>query len=100
METCMRRHHREGGQTIVLVALLLVPLLLLAGVVIDGGWAVSRQRSTQNAMDAAANAGAVVLVQNLPLTGRGLAAVRSDADVKAQVDATAITNGVTDPVTA
>jgi len=96
----MRRHHREGGQTIVLVALLLVPLLLLAGVVIDGGWAVSRQRSTQNAMDAAANAGAVVLVQNLPLTSRGLAAVRSDADVKAQVDATAITNGVTDPVTA
>lgn len=91
---------REQGQTITLVAIAIVPLLLFAGLVIDMGWAFSQQRETQNAMDAAANAGAVVMVQNLPYTSRGLAAVRTDDDVKAEIDNTAVVNGVTNPVAA
>src|SRR4051794_26264468 len=88
----------ERGQTLTIVALAMVPILLVAGLVIDGGWAFSQQRRTQNAMDAAANAGAVVLVQNLPFRSRGQAQPRTDADVLAQVVAVAASNGVTTPV--
>ena len=93
----MNGRDNQRGQTIVIVALALIPLLLVVGLVIDGGWAFAQQRETQNAMDAAANAGAVVMVQNLPYTTRGAAAPRSDADVEAQIVAVAATNGVADP---
>ena len=92
------RGNGERGQTIVIAALAMIPLLLLSGLVIDGGNAFSQQRRTQNAMDAAADAGAVVLVQNLPFTSRGQAAPRTDADVKAQIIAVAKSNDVEDPV--
>ena len=93
----MNGRDRQHGQTIVIVALALIPLLLVVGLVVDGGWAFAQQRQTQNAMDAAANAGAVVMVQNLPFTTRGEPAPRTDADVETQVLAVAAVNGVADP---
>ena len=59
-------NRNERGQTIVVLALAMVPILAMAGLVVDGGWAFAQQRRTQNAMDAAANAGAIVVLQNIP----------------------------------
>ena len=92
--------HDERGQTLVIAALAMVALLLSAGLVVDGGWAFANQRGTQNAMDAAADAGAVVLVQNLPARAAGQTGTKTDADVLAQVTWTAQQNGVTNPLTA
>jgi hypothetical protein len=89
-----RQESREGGQTLVIVALALIPLLLVAGLVIDGGWAFAQQRRTQNAMDAAANAGAVVILQNLPFTSRGATPPRTDRNVHDQILAVAASNGI------
>src|SRR4051812_38766443 len=92
--TMSANRNQQRGQALVLVALALVPLLLFVGLVVDGGWAFTQQRRTQNAMDAAANAGAVVLVQNLPFRSRGQTEPRTDADVAAQIAAIATQNGV------
>jgi hypothetical protein len=80
----------------VVVALALIPLLTMTGLVIDGGYAFTQQRRTQNAMDAAANAGAVVMVQNLPFRVRGQAQPRTDTEVYDEIVAVANSNGVTD----
>ena len=88
--------HGEHGQTLVVVALAMVAILLGAGLVVDGGWAFAQQRQTQNAMDAAANAGAVVLVQNLPFRVQGQAEPRTDQAVLNQIVDVAGSNGVTD----
>jgi Putative Flp pilus-assembly TadE/G-like len=92
--TAVSRRSGHGGQTIVVVALALIPLLLAAGLVIDGGWAFSQQRRTQNGVDAAANAGAVALVENLPFRTRGATEPRTDADVWSRIVATADDNEV------
>jgi Putative Flp pilus-assembly TadE/G-like len=90
------RDHAQG-QTLVIVALAMIPLLLIVGLVIDGGYAFTQQRRTQNAMDAAADAGAVVIVQNLPFTSRGQTGPKTDSDVLNEFLAVAAANGVTDP---
>jgi hypothetical protein len=94
----MKGFNRRGerGQTLVVVAVAMVAILLGAGLVIDGGWAFAQQRTTQNAMDAAADAGAVALVQNLPFTVQGQAGPNTDQDVLDRIVAVAGTNGVTD----
>jgi len=53
------------GQVLVIVAISMVLMVALVGLVIDGGYAWGQQRATQNATDATAEAGAVVLVQQL-----------------------------------
>ncbi|HEX5016363.1 MAG TPA: pilus assembly protein TadG-related protein [Actinomycetes bacterium] len=92
----MKRHSRgdEAGQTILIAALAMIPLLIMVGLVIDGGFAYASQRRNQNAMDAAANAGAVLLMENLPFSLTGQTPPRTDADVEAAVVAVAGTNGV------
>ena len=55
---------KESGQTLVLVALLLVGLVAMLGLVLDGGGIYLERRRMQNAADAGAIAGAVVLAQN------------------------------------
>ena len=55
---------QESGQTLVLVALLLVGLVAMLGLVLDGGGIYLERRRMQNAADAGAIAGAVVLAQN------------------------------------
>jgi len=56
-----RSHDRPQGQVIVIFAVALVALLAMTGLIIDGGHAWSQQRHVQNAADAAARAGALVL---------------------------------------
>jgi hypothetical protein len=84
-----RAAHR--GQVLVITALGMVVLLAFVGLVIDGGFAWSQQRETQNGADAAAKAGTIVIqhflaeVDDPPPT---------DWSVGCQVQATADANGV------
>ena len=55
---------RESGQTLVLVALMLVGFVAMLGLVLDGGNIYFQRRRMQNAADAGAIAGAVVLAKN------------------------------------
>lgn len=57
----LRAHNSERGQMLVIVALGLTVLIGMAGLVIDGGMALSNRRQVQNAADAAALAGTRVL---------------------------------------
>jgi Flp pilus assembly protein TadG len=67
MKTVNDRRRRGGqrGQAIVIMALAFVGILTMTSVIVDGGNAWAQQRATQNASDAAALAGATVMVQNL-----------------------------------
>ncbi len=56
-----RGHGGARGQVIVIFAVALVALLAMTGLIIDGGHAWAQQRHVQNAADAAARAGALVL---------------------------------------
>lgn len=77
------------GQVLVIVAAALVIMIAMTGIVVDGGYAWGQQRDNQNAADAASEAGAVVLAEKL--TG----VARTDGDVLAAVNASAVANGVT-----
>lgn len=82
----MHRHERrQPGQALVIMVLAVGMVLAATAVVLDGGNAMAQQRGTQNAADAAALAGAVVIGQNF--TG----AARTDANVLSAVQ-TAFTN--------
>lgn len=69
----------ERGQAIVLMAISVAVLLAVTALVIDGGNAMAQQRATQNGTDAAAFAGASVIVENMSGTSR------TDADVRTAV---------------
>ena len=71
----------QGGQVIVIFGLALVAIVAMVALIVEGGNAFAQQRITQNGADAAANAGAVVLAQQLGSPG-----TKSDADVDAAVD--------------
>src|SRR3954469_5375230 len=59
------RGRRESGQTLPLVALMMPVTRGGAGMVVDGANAMAQQRGTQNAADAAALAGAVVIAEKM-----------------------------------
>jgi Flp pilus assembly protein TadG len=59
-----RRHHQRG-QAMVLLVLSMAVVLGGAAIVIDGGNGMSQQRGTQNASDAAALAGVLVMAQKM-----------------------------------
>ena len=61
MFSALRIPNRERGQMLVIVALGLTVLIAMAGLIIDGGMALSNRRQVQNAADAAALAGTRVL---------------------------------------
>jgi hypothetical protein len=61
MFSALRIPKRERGQMLVIVALGLTVLIAMAGLIIDGGMALSNRRQVQNAADAAALAGTRVL---------------------------------------
>ena len=72
------RDDGESGQAVVLFAIMMLALLFAVGLAIDAGQLYSAKRAQQEAADAAAFAGAVVLYQQ----GSGLdaiAAARTDA---------------------
>ena len=56
----------EPGQVLVIVGVGLLAMIAMVGLVIDAGHAWGQQRDSQNASDAAAEAGAAMLAQNLP----------------------------------
>jgi len=76
------RDDGEEGQAVVLFAILMLALLFAVGLAIDAGQLYSAKRAEQEAADAAAFAGAVVIYQQ----GTG-----SDAISAARTDA--LTNG-------
>ena len=61
----MRGQRGQAGQAIVVLALFIAVLLAITAVVLDGGNSVVEHRETQNAADAAALAGATVMVKNV-----------------------------------
>ncbi|HET6737085.1 pilus assembly protein TadG-related protein [Mycobacterium sp.] len=79
----------KRGQSLVIVALGMVVLVGMVGVVVDVGLQWGDNRASQNGSDAAAEAGAVVLMQYM------LGAPKMDADVEDAVDAVANTNQLT-----
>lgn len=79
----------QSGQMLAMTTISLVAMLAMVALVIDGGNAFSQQRITQNASDAAANAGAVVIAKNLLTLGE------TDAAVLAAVQTSAASNATT-----
>jgi len=78
----------ESGQVLVIVAVGLVVLIAMVGLVVDGGYAWAKQRDTQNAADASAEAGAVVMAERLAGINR------TDAEVWTAVQDTGDANGL------
>ncbi len=98
MKPVARRQRRnQEGQAIVLLAVGLVALLAMVSLVIDGGTAFAQQRQTQNAADASAEAGAVVLEGNVAAQNNGATVPYTDEDVLNAVDAKAASNGIATP---
>src|SRR5437868_13733568 len=59
-------HRRaEGGQALVIMAIAMSAVLGGTALVVDGGNAMEQQRATQNATDAAALAGSLVIAQKM-----------------------------------
>ena len=72
------RDDGEEGQAVVLFAIMMLALLFAVGLAIDAGQLYSAKRTEQEAADAAAFAGAVVLYQQ-GTGSQAIAAARSDA---------------------
>lgn len=81
-----RRGSSEPGQVLVIVAAGMIVMIAMVGLVVDGGFAWGQQRDTQNASDASAHAGAVVLA------GRLAGVATTDSNVWTAVGATATAN--------
>ena len=88
------RPRGQGGQALVVLTLAMVALLAMSSLIVDGGNAFAQQRVTQNGADAAAQAGAVVLVQNLIAKGSGATPPNSDQDVLESITTTASWNDI------
>lgn len=65
----MKELQREEGQSVVIIALGLVALLAFMALAVDGGSVYAQRRQVQNAVDAAASAGAERLVRVDPNSG-------------------------------
>ena len=72
------REDGEEGQAVVLFAIMMLALLFAVGLAIDAGQLYSAKRAEQEAADAAAFAGAVVLYQQ-GTGAQAIAAARTDA---------------------
>src|SRR5207237_2500163 len=72
------RDDGESGQAVVLFAIMMLALLFAVGLAIDAGQLYSAKRAQQEAADAAAFAGAVVLYRQ-GTVAQAVAAARTDA---------------------
>jgi hypothetical protein len=84
----MRKHSgpdSDGGQAIVLIAIVFMALLFVVGLAIDSGQLFAAKRTQQEAADAAAFAGAVVLYQGGTVLQATTAAI-TDAATNGYVD--------------
>jgi Flp pilus assembly protein TadG len=88
----------EGGQAIVMIAIVFMALLFVVGLAIDSGQLFAAKRTQQEAADAAAFAGAVVLYQGGTVLQATTAAI-ADAATNGYVDGvnstTVTVNGAT-----
>jgi hypothetical protein len=82
------RAENPRGQTIVILAVGMVVLIGMVGLIIDVGLQWGANRGAQNGSDAAAEAGAIVLMEYM------LGASKDDADVRSAVDAVAAANEI------
>lgn len=80
------------GQIIVVFAGAIIALIIAVGLVVDVGLAWSKQRDTQNAADAAAKAGALILARR---AAEGSTSPTTDQDVRNAVLGSAAANRVT-----
>jgi Flp pilus assembly protein TadG len=87
----IRNARSESGQILVIVAGAFVVIVAMVGLVVDGGFAWGQQRDTQNAADAASEAGAVVLAEIVA------GETRTDTDVANAVAASVAANVVDNP---
>jgi Flp pilus assembly protein TadG len=78
------RDDGEEGQAVVLFAIMMLALLFAVGLAIDAGQLYSAKRTEQEAADAAAFAGAVVLYQQ-GSGSQAIAAARTDAQTNGYV---------------
>lgn len=79
---------RQSGQILPIAALAMLGIVAMVALVLEGGNAYAQQRQTQNAADAAANAGATVLARRFGI------GTLTDGDVNTAVQGTAATNGM------
>jgi Flp pilus assembly protein TadG len=84
-----RTRRRGEGQILVVFALGLIVLVSGVALVLEGGNVYQNQRGVQNASDAAADAGATVIAQNL---SGGTS--KTDADVLSAINSSASFNNV------
>jgi Flp pilus assembly protein TadG len=78
------RDDGEEGQAVVLFAIMMLALLFAVGLAIDAGQLYSAKRTEQEAADAAAFAGAVVLYQQ-GTGAQAIAAARTDAQTNGYI---------------
>src|SRR4029077_20517922 len=78
-----RPRRRQSGQALVIMVVAVIAMLAMTALIIDGGNAFVQQRSTQNGADAASEAGALVLAENV------VGGTHSDQEVMAAVTASA-----------
>lgn len=83
------------GQILVIVGLAMVALIAAVGVVIDLGFVWAANRDTQNGSDAAAHAGAIVLVQRMAGTSPAMTDAEVDQLVEDAIFEVADANGLT-----
>lgn len=84
---------RDAGQALVIMVISMLAVIAGLGLIIDGGNAWAQQRITQAGNDASAEAGAMVLAQNL--AGTATPGAGWDGAVAAAVNDGAAKNGVT-----
>ena len=84
----------EQGQVLVIVAVGLLAMLAMVALVVDGGHAWGQQREAQNGADAASEAGAVRLAQNLPFIAAGQTQPYKDSAVRTAVNDKAADNAI------
>jgi len=84
---------REPGQAIVVMVGAILLSVALVAVIVDGGNVFAQQRVTQNGVDAAAEAGAVLLAERL--AGATEPSGGWDINIGARIQQTADANNVT-----
>ncbi len=89
MSTSGSSRTTQSGQALVIMVVAMVAMLAMAALVVDGGNAFVQQRAAQNGADAAAEAGAVVLAENIA------GGNHSDQQVLAAISASAANNSIT-----
>ena len=82
------RRRSERGQILVIMIFGIITILIATSVIIDGGNAWAQQRSTENGADAAALAGATVMVENIG------GSPKTDSDVLSAITTSGGQNGI------